>query len=104
METLSPQEITRLLADWNAGDREALERLAPLVYAAQFVFFMVEFYPYTTDPSAWYAGSTLFAAGVIWRSPSTASASRSAGARSSAGGFWRISAYEGQGGSVEDDF
>ncbi|HEX8145698.1 MAG TPA: sigma-70 family RNA polymerase sigma factor [Pyrinomonadaceae bacterium] len=33
METLSPQEITRLLADWNAGDAEALERLAPLVYA-----------------------------------------------------------------------
>jgi len=32
METLSPQEITRLLADWNAGDAEALERLAPLVY------------------------------------------------------------------------
>ena len=33
METLSPQEITRLLADWNAGDDGALERLAPLVYA-----------------------------------------------------------------------
>ena len=33
METLSPQEITRLLADWNAGDAQALERLAPLVYA-----------------------------------------------------------------------
>ncbi len=33
METLSPQEITRLLADWNAGDRGALERLTPLVYA-----------------------------------------------------------------------
>jgi RNA polymerase sigma-70 factor, ECF subfamily len=33
METLSPQEITRLLADWHAGDRGALERLAPLVYA-----------------------------------------------------------------------
>lgn len=32
---------------------------------AQFVFFMVEFYPYTTDPSDWYAGVTLFAAGVI---------------------------------------
>ena len=32
---------------------------------AQFVFFMIEFYPYTTDPSAWYAGSTLFATGVI---------------------------------------
>ena len=32
METLSPQEITRLLADWHAGDAEALERLAPLVY------------------------------------------------------------------------
>ena len=33
METLSPQEITRLLADWRAGDAGALERLAPLVYA-----------------------------------------------------------------------
>ena len=33
METLPPQEITRLLADWHAGDDEALERLAPLVYA-----------------------------------------------------------------------
>jgi hypothetical protein len=32
---------------------------------APFVFFMVEFYPYTTDPSAWYAGVTLFAASVI---------------------------------------
>ena len=32
---------------------------------AQFVFFMVEFYPYTTDPSAWYAGVTLFAAGLV---------------------------------------
>ncbi|HEX7316817.1 MAG TPA: sigma-70 family RNA polymerase sigma factor [Pyrinomonadaceae bacterium] len=33
METLSPQEITKLLADWHAGDADALERLAPLVYA-----------------------------------------------------------------------
>src|SRR5215211_7362735 len=33
METLSSQEITRLLADWQAGDAGALERLAPLVYA-----------------------------------------------------------------------
>jgi predicted Ser/Thr protein kinase len=32
---------------------------------AQFVFFMVDFYPYTTDPSAWYFGVTLFAASVI---------------------------------------
>ena len=32
METLSPQEITKLLAEWNAGDADALERLAPLVY------------------------------------------------------------------------
>jgi len=32
METLSPQEITSLLAQWNAGDAGALERLAPLVY------------------------------------------------------------------------
>jgi serine/threonine-protein kinase len=32
---------------------------------AQFVFFMIEFYPYTTDPSSWYFGVTLFATGVI---------------------------------------
>jgi hypothetical protein len=32
---------------------------------AQFVFFMCEFYPYTTDPSAWYFGVTVFAASVI---------------------------------------
>jgi serine/threonine-protein kinase len=31
----------------------------------QFVYFMTEFYPHTTDPSAWYAGVSLFAAGVI---------------------------------------
>jgi hypothetical protein len=35
------------------------------IAVAQFVFFMVEFYPWTTDPSAWYAGVTLFAASVI---------------------------------------
>jgi serine/threonine-protein kinase len=35
------------------------------IAVAQFIFFMVQFYPYTTDPSAWYAGVTLFAAGVI---------------------------------------
>ncbi len=29
----SPEEITRLLADWGRGDREALDRLAPLVHA-----------------------------------------------------------------------
>lgn len=28
----SPQEITRLLLDWNEGDHSALERLIPLVY------------------------------------------------------------------------
>ncbi|HEX8560672.1 MAG TPA: sigma-70 family RNA polymerase sigma factor [Pyrinomonadaceae bacterium] len=33
METVSPQEITRLLADWGGGDRQALEKLTPLVYA-----------------------------------------------------------------------
>jgi RNA polymerase sigma factor (TIGR02999 family) len=33
LETLSPQEITRLLADWSGGDRAALEKLTPLVYA-----------------------------------------------------------------------
>ena len=32
---------------------------------AQFVYFMILFYPYTTNPSDWYAGVTLFAAGVI---------------------------------------
>lgn len=33
MTTVSPKEITRLLADWGRGDREALEKLAPLVHA-----------------------------------------------------------------------
>lgn len=33
METLSPKEITGLLAEWSRGDREALERLTPLVHA-----------------------------------------------------------------------
>jgi RNA polymerase sigma factor (TIGR02999 family) len=31
--TVSPHEITRLLADWSKGDRDALERLTPLVHA-----------------------------------------------------------------------
>lgn len=31
--TVSPHEITKLLADWGNGDREALEKLAPLVHA-----------------------------------------------------------------------
>ena len=33
MDDGSPEEITRLLADWGRGDREALDRLAPLVHA-----------------------------------------------------------------------
>jgi RNA polymerase sigma factor (TIGR02999 family) len=33
MTTVSSQEITRLLADWGKGDREALEKLTPLVHA-----------------------------------------------------------------------
>jgi RNA polymerase sigma factor (TIGR02999 family) len=33
MTTASPQEITRLLSDWSRGDRTALDRLTPLVYA-----------------------------------------------------------------------
>ena len=33
MSSVSPQEITKLLADWGKGDREALEKLTPLVYA-----------------------------------------------------------------------
>jgi RNA polymerase sigma-70 factor (ECF subfamily) len=33
MTTVSPQEITRLLADWSQGDRDALARLTPLVHA-----------------------------------------------------------------------
>lgn len=32
MDTVSPHEITRLLADWSKGDRDALERLTPLVH------------------------------------------------------------------------
>jgi RNA polymerase sigma factor (TIGR02999 family) len=31
--TVSPQEITQLLADWGKGDRSALEKLLPLVHA-----------------------------------------------------------------------
>ena len=27
-----PREVTALLRDWSGGDREALERLMPLVY------------------------------------------------------------------------
>jgi RNA polymerase sigma factor (TIGR02999 family) len=33
MTTISKQEITGLLAEWGKGDREALEKLTPLVYA-----------------------------------------------------------------------
>ena len=28
----SPNEVTRLLLDWNNGDRAALDQLVPLVY------------------------------------------------------------------------
>ena len=33
MTTSSPQEITRLLFDWSRGDKAALDKLTPLVYA-----------------------------------------------------------------------
>ena len=33
MPTISPQEITQLLAEWGKGDRFALEKLLPLVHA-----------------------------------------------------------------------
>src|SRR5678816_4560223 len=33
MPTLSPQEVTQLLADWGKGDRAALDKLLPLVHA-----------------------------------------------------------------------
>jgi RNA polymerase sigma factor (TIGR02999 family) len=33
MTTSSPQEITRLLFDWSRGDKSALDKLTPLVYA-----------------------------------------------------------------------
>jgi RNA polymerase sigma factor (TIGR02999 family) len=33
MKDVSPQEITRLLADWGRGDRAALDKLTPLVHA-----------------------------------------------------------------------
>jgi RNA polymerase sigma factor (TIGR02999 family) len=33
MTTVSPQEITRLLFDWSQGDKAALDKLTPLVYA-----------------------------------------------------------------------
>ena len=32
MPTLSPQEVTQLLADWGKGDKSALEKLLPLVH------------------------------------------------------------------------
>ena len=32
MTTKLPSEITRLLADWSGGDREALDKLMPIVY------------------------------------------------------------------------
>jgi RNA polymerase sigma factor (TIGR02999 family) len=32
MPTMSPQEVTRLLADWSRGDRSALDKLFPLVH------------------------------------------------------------------------
>jgi RNA polymerase sigma factor (TIGR02999 family) len=33
MSTMSPQEVTQLLADWGRGDRSALDKLLPLVHA-----------------------------------------------------------------------
>jgi RNA polymerase sigma factor (TIGR02999 family) len=33
MPTMSPQEVTQLLADWGKGDRSALDKLFPLVQA-----------------------------------------------------------------------
>ncbi len=33
MPTMSPQEVTQLLADWGKGDRSALDKLFPLVHA-----------------------------------------------------------------------
>lgn len=33
MPTMSPPEVTQLLADWGKGDRSALEKLLPLVHA-----------------------------------------------------------------------
>jgi RNA polymerase sigma-70 factor (ECF subfamily) len=33
MSTMSPQDVTRLLADWSKGDRSALDKLFPIVHA-----------------------------------------------------------------------
>ena len=33
MPTISPHEVTRLLADWSRGDRSALDKLFPFVHA-----------------------------------------------------------------------
>jgi RNA polymerase sigma factor (TIGR02999 family) len=33
MSSLSPQEVTQLLADWGKGDRSALDKLFPLVHS-----------------------------------------------------------------------
>src|SRR5215204_3306757 len=116
METLSPQEITRLLADWNAGDAEALERRAPLVYAELRRIARRQMggarEGHTLQAAALVNEACLRLAGtsftrsrpssrrgtrVTFRRPSS---SRSAGGRSSAGGFWRISADEGPDGTV----
>jgi serine/threonine-protein kinase len=35
------------------------------ITVAQFVFFMIEFYPFTTDFSVWYAGVSIFALSVV---------------------------------------
>jgi serine/threonine-protein kinase len=35
------------------------------IAVAQFTFFTIEFYPYTSDPTAWYAGVTLFSMTVV---------------------------------------
>jgi len=32
LPTGDPEQVSELLADWNAGDREALDRLVPLIY------------------------------------------------------------------------
>lgn len=40
MTTLSPQKITRLLADWGSGDASALDKLTPLVYAELPLVFL----------------------------------------------------------------
>ena len=54
----------RIALEWDRVGRDYIRRrafrAAPMA-SVQFFYFMGLFYTYTTDFSAWYAGSTIFA-------------------------------------------